>query len=93
MTHDEKCRYAERRELEAEITRLKKTVDYYRGAIIKCGASMLMHRLSDHYEDWPSRMTEKNMQVVRDHNEYLRLTAIQLRAVCDDAAEAALREG
>ena len=93
MTHQDKCRYAERRELESEIARLKRESEIYRSALIQCGASLLMQRLPDINEDWPSHMTRKNIDVVAEHNEFLRRKAIELRSVCDNAAEAALREG
>ena len=62
--------------LENEVCRL-------RGELIKCSAFLLLHRLSDYHEDWPSKMTKKNMDIIKCHNEQLRLKAIQLRESCN----------
>lgn len=59
-------------------------IEQLKKEIIRCSASLLLNRLSEYHEDWPSKMTRKNMAVVRKHNEYLRSKAIQLRSFYDD---------
>ena len=79
MNLQEKAWYAERRELEGEIERLKADNERMRGVIIKCGADLLMNRLSEYHSDWPKKMPRKNMEIIMKHNEYLRRKAIQLK--------------